>query len=275
MKDSVGRSEITPFKQRDLERLLSTQIGKAFGVYSKHQHEKWYTEDCYFIDCSAGDMAPHCSTSPKIFLDNLIKFKEFPARLYLVEQEPTGHTRPETFYKLRNNYCEKYKELIKQTLIRVFLQKINMQQLLSKFEPHKYRYGLLYFDPNGFTLEDYEALFEFLIGNSRMDVILNINITQLGRNRSVKKVPEFQKYHDFYLTTLLNRLNKKYIWIRDNSVLNIKSKKFTFVMIFATNMFDYNIGKNNSHFMSIDSPEGQNIIQKHNFTKTERKQNGN
>ena len=274
VNSSVGSSAITPFKQKDLERLLSIQIGKAFGVYQKHHTEKWYTEDCYFIDCSAGDMAQNCLTSPQIFLDNLLKFKEssFPSRLYLIEKTPTIPSEPNTFEKLKNNF-QIYKN--KRTITaRVILRHANMQKCLSQFTPHPYRFGLLYFDPNGFTFEDYEALFEFLKGNPRIDVILNINITQLNRNRPVKKAKGFEKYWDFYLSTLLHRLNKDYIWIRDNSILDIKSK-FTFVMIFGTNMFDYSIGKNNSHFVPIDSVKGQAIIQKHNFTKNERKQNGN
>lgn len=269
-KSTVGCSPITPFKQEDLKHLLSSQIGKMYGVWKKYKDAKWFTEDeVFLIDCTAGDMNKEKETSPKIFLESILKYPELPSKLYLIEENPNTYSDLWTEYQMR------YKPSIMQSEnSRVFLRNKNMQEVLGNFSASKFRYGLIYFDPNGFVKEDYEALFLYLEKNQKMDVVLNINIGMLNRLRPISKAEGFQKYHNLYLTTILRRLSKKYIWIRDNSQLQVCSK-YTFVMVFGTNMPNYDIGKQNRNFYPIDSIKGQEIIQKHNFTRKEREDENN
>lgn len=265
---SVGRSGTTPFKQTDLQQLISSQMDKAFKVYSKHKNKSWYSEeDNYFFDCSAGDMGTNQITSPEIFLDSLCNHQNLPSKLYLIEQ------KKKTFNLLENNYNNRWEKGI--SLIapntKVILKNKNMEDVLFNLAPNKYRFGLLYFDPNGFTLDNYCAISVFLKNNPKIDVVLNINISKLSALRQIKKAKGFEKYNNYYLTTLFSDLHKNSIWIRNNIHINsIKDhSKYEFVMVFGTNMDYYNIGPM-PHFYDINSIEGQRLVYKYNYTKKEK-----
>ena len=264
---SVGKSGTTPFKQKDFENLLSTQISKAYAVFKRHGNERWYQEeDTYFIDCSAGDMSPHEKTSPEILLNTLYKKYDFPTKLYLIDKNKT------TFNKLEVNYNNYQKsKLVQNPNLKVILKNTDMEECLFNIAPQKYRYGLLYFDPNGFTLYDYETISVFLENNPRVDVILNVNTSKLASLRQVKKAKGFKKYNNYYFTTLLADLHKQNIWVRDN--IQIRQTKdhspFEFVMVFGTNMPKYNMGAI-ENFVPADSIQGKQLIHQYNYTKQEK-----
>jgi len=294
MNSSVGTSAITPFKQEDLCNLLNDQIGFAFGVYQKWGKEKYYNNDCYqncFIDCTAGDMNPNSKTSPRTFLNKLREFKNYPSKLTLIEE------KPETFIELSNNVNTENKQsgyYISPSLFidDFYLQNnvkippdlkvlnISMQKYLSELHPNKYRYGLLYFDSNGFQMEEYNAVFNFLKQNPRMDVILNINTSKLNGLRNIHKNPHFKVYHNFYLNNLFQNLKKDYIWIRDNVKLkDIEDHcHYKYLMIFGTNTEKiilpkkYNFVLLNSK-LDNDKKRIENILNNYNLTQKE-KENG-
>ena len=60
------------------------------------------------------------------------------------------------------------------------LLRMDMCKFLNSLSPNKYRFGLLYFDPNGFTWDDYLAIFGFINSNQCMDIIINVNATQIA-----------------------------------------------------------------------------------------------
>jgi len=259
---SIGKSEITPFKQKDLQLLLSNQICKAYGVYRKYHKEKWYTEnDTFFIDCTAGNMEPAEPTSPQIILDSVLYYNKLPSRTYLIEKHE------ETWKTLKVNYKKTYKKRIESSKnSRVILRKSNLQKVLSRFSKNKNRFGLIYIDTNGGVLEDYMALFHFLDNNPRIDVILNVNTSILKRTRA-QGTSGMKKYNDFYFSSILEKINKKYVWVRDNS--NLRKNKHEFIMVFGTNMPNYNM-EIIPHFIPVNSPQGSQIVYKYNHTKKEK-----
>ena len=270
-QNHVGKSGTTPFKQTDLQDLLSAQIAKAYAVFKKHGNKDWYNEeDTYFIDCSSGDMNPNEITSPEILLRTLCNYYDLPSKLYLIERDK------KTFSVLKENYQLHWQSQISQMQnMRVILKNTEMEECLFDIAPNKYRFGLLYFDPNGGTKDDYATIGAFLRDNPRIDVILNINTIFLKwlRGIGVGNKQGFEKYEDFYLSTILNYINRENIWIRDNIQINGAKdySKFEFVMVFGTNMPHYYMG-DIKHFMPLSSFKGQQLLYKYNYTKAQKEE---
>ena len=277
MNNTVGHSEVTPFKQKDLDNILSVQIKKTRYVYKNTDKISWSIKNrevyCYFIDCSAGDMALDQQTSPSMFLKKLTSVKDLPIKLFLLEENP------KIYSQLVDNFNSCKKELDTSNM-KIYIRNHNMNKYLPKIRLGEYAFGLVYFDPNGFKLKDYEAIFNFLENNPRMDVLLNVSTTQIKRDRCLYKkksidngaltkaqIEAFRKYDEFYFSTLLDRLNKKYIWIRDNIILTDVKSKHNFVMVFGTNTGNYIMDGDLSHFASKDDKLGGKLIKKYNYTK--------
>lgn len=262
-KMKVGRSGTTQFKQRDLEILLKNQIGRTFGVYCKFSGEEWFdASEIYYIDCTAGDMDPKEVTSPQIFMEQLKKYKNLPSRLFLVEENN------EICDTLLHNY-ERYSLSYENKLGSIRIMRRNFRRFLKYIQPHRYRFGLIYHDPNVCLPKDYAPIFRFLNENPRMDVLLNVCTGWLNRIR-----PNTAKGHedsnDFYLTTILKKINKKHIWIRNNIDIRAAKNKsvYEYVMVFGTNHKSFKL--NTQNFIHIDSDEGKELIYQYNFNKKEK-----
>ena len=83
-------SAVTPFKQKDFQHLCKTCITKTIAVYKKYHDKSWFDANgLYFIDGSAGTMDAATLTSPQIFLESLLPFKNspIPIKVYLIEYE--------------------------------------------------------------------------------------------------------------------------------------------------------------------------------------------
>jgi len=288
-KTSVGTSGITPFKQEDIQHLLSKQIGNAAGVYLKCHKKYFYNNDVQncFIDCSAGNMNLNCKTSPFTFITTLRKFEYYPSKLFLIEKCKDTFCELEANFKIlneRSNYNvmpslfrEDYvmndnRKDICKVPPEIKILRTDMSKFLYSLSHNRYRYGLLYFDPNGFTLDDYIAIFDFINGNQSMDIIININVTQIARNRGVKKIKGFDKYHNVDLTILMAKFNqyKKTIYIRNNINLeqhNHIDSTNKFVLLFGTNNPNF-IMPGTYNFVQLNSKCGQDVINKYNYNES-------
>lgn len=272
-KSTVGRSSITPIKQEDIQNLLKDQIGKAYGVWSKYSNEQWYKEvslkgdiqNC-FIDCSAGHMDLTQHTSPRSFIEKLMQFKHYPAELFLIEKERETYNRLViNFHQLNgqnNNYFP-----------RVRILNEDMRDFLAELKPNKYRFGLLYFDPNGFKRCEYDAIIKFLSENPRMDLIYNINATQIVRCKGVAegnsdKATFFNGYKGLDLSRIISNINryKKVIYLRNNFHRRVQCVKHTtqFILLFATNNNGFVIPSKYG-FVPLNTSDGQSLITKYNY----------
>ncbi len=135
------------------------------------------------------------------------------------------------------------------------------------FPPNPYVFGLLYFDPNGFQIEPYEAIVNFCQKFPMVDLCLNMNTNMIQRTRMAPQT-SFDKYNNVYLSTILRKLNKKHTWLRDNEAIPAKNI-YKWLMVFASNWA--RSAPEQGHFHHIDSPKGQEIIAKYNFCKWELK----
>lgn len=288
-KSTVGISGITPFKQDNIQNLLSDSIGKFYGIWKKFRNEPFYfgeeNQNC-FIDLTAGDMDLERKTSPFTFISTLRKYPDFPAKLYLIEKDKT------TFRTLRHNVNKlnlKTNYNVNAPMFRddpdlcsvdaehcklppeVFLKNVDLSNFLGEFgtKNHKYRYGLLYYDPNGFKINDYRAIFYFIKNNERMDIIININAIQIKRNAGMNKIDGFKDYCNVDLIKVIEAIHKykKFIYIRNNIQLDetcCPKSHHKFILVYGTNnpKFIMNPGFN---FVSMDSKEGKLIIIKYNY----------
>jgi hypothetical protein len=282
---TVGRSGTTPIKQRDVSHIIESQVFKTYCVFNKalqkkalQQEPKWFddSEFCY-IDCTAGDMDLHFETSPKMFIDSLSfppdfksKLSDFESKLYLIEKNEC------TFDKLEKNwieYCTPKHEHHTTGGSVIHLQTINSNfiDVLKEIPKCRYRYGLIYHDPNTCIYEDYTAIFKFLRQNIRMDVLLNVNTGWLNNRARPNTAKGFEKYSNFYLVDIINGIKKKYVWIRDNTELDgvEDASRYEFVLLFATNMEGYDFPIQ-SNFVPAKSTEGEELIQKYNYNKKEK-----
>lgn len=288
---TVGKSGITPFKQKNVQDILSSRIGKCCGIWKREKDSAWYNQEerqNVFIDFTAGDMSNE-DTSPMTFIQTLRKYSFFPSVLYLIEKDKkTFQTLLKNIRKLnvKTNYnvispmFADDKELCTidaehcKVPPEIILKNMNLCEFLGEFHGiHKYRYGLAYYDPNGFKHQDYKCIFSFMNNNPRMDIIININVTQIRRNAGVKKYEGFQKYRNIDLKRVINILSrlKRNVFIRNNFTIEIDSKpKSThkFILVYATN--DPNMKMPVEYgFVSIQSEDGFQLIKKYNYDHEE------
>lgn len=267
---SVGKSGVTPFKQADFHHWCRCYINKTINVYEKHSTKEWIDPNLLFIDASCGDMDPKEITSPQIFIESLLPHsqKEIPVKLYLIDKNPKN------LRSTKKQCVKRYKEKLRKTNIEIFFRGNNAQEPLQDLGKSKYRFGLLYFDPNGFRIEDYTAIQNFLCNNPRIDVILNLNISimkrVMGAARGFDYKGKWALYKNQDFAKLLKELGKETIWIRDD--VRITQKKHIkrgnkFIMISGTNMpnFNPNLKKREHHFVPLNSAQGDELINKYHI----------
>jgi len=285
-KTDVGRSEVTQYKQQELAKYLPLQITKIIAArksvqkrQSKAPWQGWWTNESaiFLIDASAGDMNPDFITSPQLFLQESFRRKEDPIDLVLIERGFSSEGKNKNFELLQQRYDDQWKKDCPSN-VNVYLHKEEFQSWFEKlcsdikediglesYQEMKGVYGILYFDPNGFQVEPYESISKFCRKFPQVEILLNINTNRIIAHRKVS-AKGFEKYKDIYLSTLLRDIGKKFIWVRDNDSIPC-TNRYKFITVYASN---WEASKpNGGVFHKIDSPKGQEIIQKHNYSKKE------
>lgn len=257
----VGKSKITPLKQEDLSNLIMKQMGSAYGVI---RSKSWAENRFHLIDCTSGDMLD-IDSSPAAFINASLRFQDLNIKLELVEKDK------KTFYDLRKNVQWVHPEIAINFSERIKLNFVNkdiIDHLNNLFINSKWYFGFLYYDPNGWKVEPYIAISNFLKVNPRMDVAVNFNTTTIKRTRCVNN-DSFSKFHGLDFETSIKMLHKKNVWIRDHKAY-IKTTQ-GFVMVFGTNHPDFDFGKTGlENYHHWKSEKGIEIINDCNCTKKEK-----
>jgi len=293
---TVGRSGITPIKQKNVQDILSSRIGKCSGIWKKDKDSAWYNQEDKqntFIDFTAGDMSSD-ETSPMTFIQTLRKYSYFPSVLYLIEKDRktfqsllhnirklnvrTNYNVLSPMFKDDHDLCTVDAEHCKVPP-EIILKNMDLCSFLGEFQGyHRYRFGLAYYDPNGFKYQDFKCLFSFIRNNPRMDIMMNINATQIKRNAGVMKCKGFAKYRNISLDKVIKSIAqyKKTVFIRNNfaieSDFNPKSTH-KFILLYATNDPNQKM-PDEFGFVTIQSEEGQQLINKYNYGSKENKHSG-
>lgn len=289
---TVGKSGITPFKQKNVQDIISWSIGKFHGIWRKYKSEPFYNREEYqniFIDITAGDMDSE-QTSPFTFINTLRKFSEFPSKLYLIEKDrdtfqkllhnirkldvATNYNVLSPMFKDDQDLCT-IDELYCKIPPEIFLKNMDLCSFLGEFSntEHKYRYGIIYYDPNGFQIDPYRCLFNFIKNNAKVDVLININVTQIKRNSGVKKIDGFKDYRNVTLRKIISKLNnyKQFIFLRNNFEIEDKLEVKThtkFILVYGTNYAKCNMPAKFG-FVTLESEEGIQLIKKYNYDHEE------
>lgn len=233
---TVGKSEITPYKQACLRELVKDHVHKYIKIFVKHD---WIKSPYWLIDLTAGDMDLAEETSPRIFLDIVRSYEilgnGIPINIHFFEQD--SHT----FHKLRINvdtWLERlsYKER-KRIKPNIHLHHTNFINIANWVEmEHKWNYGFLYFDPNGIGgRRELEYLARFSRKWNAIDILMNISLTIL--KRCYKSGHPNHRYFNKDLQGLIKSFDKRYWWLRPPpEELN---RKFMWIMLFGTNMQNY------------------------------------
>jgi hypothetical protein len=274
---SVGRSAITPIKQEQVRSIITKNAFKAKCVINKYKEEEWLSKEAYFIDCTAGDMDPEKDTSPNIFFEVLNETNGLNSKLFLFEKDPKTYALLNK--NLTDRFCKPTISNGRNTRVEVnsmcydFNKVINdkkeipVEFILRKgVKKLKCRYGLIYYDPNSYNPDDHEAIYAFLEKNPYMDILMNINISWMNFARSNNRLEKYTEN----LINVSEKIDKKYIWIRDNIEIDkIKKKGHRFVLLFGTNMTGYTFNEN--HFYKLESTKGCELLENYAFTKKEKR----
>ena len=256
-ENSVGRSTATPYKQENLKTLIDVQLYKTCCIFNKHQKHRWCNSTYYIFDMTAGDGDLKFETSPSIFLNALCSVPGLQFKAFFVEKNKKTYLE---LQKNINHYLHLFQE---QEEKKYFQNNIYIIQGASEIKLKKFcnkkigswKYGVLYYDTNGFQQEPWNFMVDFAKKWNALDIILNFSPIQIKRNfgafpQYTKKLPE-----------LINVIEKKYIYIRDD--IKTKENKFKHIMLFCTNFGEYGNWKEANQFYDINSKEGKKIIKRH------------
>jgi len=262
---TVGRSKITPYKQLDLRDLFFDQMRSVGAVFKKYEGKDWLEKAYYLFDITAGDMGLDKKTSPRIFLSKLLENEGFNFKVFLIEKNKT------TFSELKKNVMNFIKEIPLIDERRYFRENVNCilgnnNKVLVRPEylngKHKWKYGLVYFDPNGFSYETWDLLSDFLGRWKALDVIMNLSA---AANKRCINNPKTLMHQGKRISHFIDMIPKSKKFIRDC----YSGDQHQFFMLFCTNWADYRICRNYD-FIDLDTYEGQQILERLDQTKEEK-----
>lgn len=260
----VGKSRVTPFKQKDLRDLFIRQLSLVKDVFDKKKDEKWLDPVYYLFDITAGDAELSEETSPKIFLEGLRYFRGLNFIAVFIEKEK------KTFERMKKNingFIDKIDDSQERECFReqvsYFWGKNHDVLDDGVFRDGKYKYGLLYWDPNSFTLKQWQLISRFSEEWNYLDLVVNINTTFIKRLRYNRHCSD---YSCFSLKDYIGMIKKDHKYIRTS----YNNDPHHWLLLFATNMPGYHICRPYD-FIPVSSYEGQQIIEKYGERLNEKK----
>jgi hypothetical protein len=177
--------ENTPEKQKGLSAIFTVLICAGNRILDKYERSRWEVDPCFWVyDLNAGPgvHANNSIGSPLILLNLLIKHTKRRCKLILFEND---HDRKGNFIDLCNNI--NMVDVPKR--IEVHPIKADHRDRLSSLYngSEKKRFGLCYQDYSGTPNFDVLSKFSHKSCNSKTDILINCNTTQIKRNRGLSK----------------------------------------------------------------------------------------
>jgi three-Cys-motif partner protein len=230
--------------------LIDMHMRMSQGAMRKGVLAGWADSRYWYIDLNAGPGYINGEPgSPAIALDCASTYPDLPLRAHFFDQDRDaidslyGHFRHETWTD-KVDIHEGDNRVMAANLARVL--------------PRRKAYGLIFADPNG-NMPPIEAIREILsVPNfgRYIDVLAYINATSIKRIRGAG-------LSDQFLLDGLQSLGKQYALIRTPST----AWQWTFVIL--TNWADFPVLKRHG-FFAFESPEGQAIASRINYSARER-----
>lgn len=264
---SVGYSDNTPFKQKQLWEILRKHMHIVKAIIRKHA----YVESTYlYVDLNAGS-GRYPINGELIYgspLQALAVAQQFniPFQGMLFERDPAtlttlrlelvrfGLTRSQEHPDLFHNFQHLMATICPgdyEVLARDFLAGLPSG-------PHKLHYGLVYSDENGAHIP-FPLLALFAERLPKIDILIHLGTT-------IPKLLRVSRIHDYHarLDELVHTVPKDFWLIRDG----IGQHQWTFLIGTDWDSFPKfrSLG-----FWPLESPEGANILRKLSLTTSERR----
>lgn len=238
--NGIGHSLATISKQHGFEKVISQHVSACGRILKKH--ESWAPQTYFYIDANAGcgsndDEA--CDGSPVVFLKNARRIGQ-QYRAWFVEIEP-GNSLYLRERVARWPACE----------VVTGDNREHVPQIINRLPRNAY--GLLYSDPNGVPNFDLLNLVSHHPNCSKLDILIRYTGSGVKRAGSIKLLD--------YLATI----NKKYWMVRDLE----SGDKWQWTFLLGLNWGGMSDWKSQG-FHWADSEQGQDIIERLNYTNRER-----
>lgn len=235
-----GQSWITPIKQENLGRILGQHLAICKNIFKKRSDSLFY----YYIDANAGsgyNDEADCEGSPLVFRREVQKAR-LPFVAYLVEQKA--------------EFCTALNVAIGAKSKMIVIEGDNRQvvPILICGIPRG-SYGLLYVDKNGIPDFDLLRQASWMPQIAKIDILIRCPATAIKRS-----LWQGQSR----LEDSIKSINKRY-WIVQEPLP--ESWQWTFFM--GLNWDGLRAMKKHG-FYYLDSPEGQRIMERLNYTNSEQ-----
>jgi hypothetical protein len=238
---TVGRSNITPYKQSCYKHILKENIFKSNCVWDKHDFDA--TDRIYHLfDLTAGDANPKIKNSPFIGLETLYDSDGLNFKYYLTEKTKSD------FVSLNNNVAD-WIEAIKIEDERLYFNE-NVHRLYGTFQKQlpqllermKWKFGMLYFDSNGCGgINDWDFITRTSWKWNTLEILINIQLNAL--KRCYKSTHPAHEPFNKLPSELLSEIDKRIWWVREF----VSNDTLRWVMFFGTNMEKYNLNRIDFH----------------------------
>jgi len=239
----TGRGQYTDLKQYHFSEFMNTHITVTQAILNKN---KWIANKYMYIDICAGDGGNDVDGSPVIASKILKKHQMKSERVFIEEN-------PKSFSMMKQRVNDETARFINA----------DHASILSKIKINNPAIGILYYDPNGDPFVRNRSLISDFYekkNSERIDFLLYAPLTTIKR---VKCSPKTRRCWGFIDD--IEDINKTH-WLIRNPV---GKQQWTF--LFGTNWPDFPKFKKIG-FHDINSPNGQKILLKGNYTKTEIEQ---
>lgn len=264
----LGYGQFTPDKAEAFRAILQMQMIIARAVIQKYQKQKYSSLPYLYLDLTAGpgysDFNKQIKGSPLIFLelanqplrigkskDKFLRPVPYEAHFFEKDAEFAARLENEiaSFRTLHDCqgltvHCADYTD-----------SATGVCAIWSV--PQKYRYGLIYVDPSG-NLPDF-GIFACLAKKfPRVEILIHISATVVKRRAQAHDIPE-------RLADLIEKIPKTHWLIREHR----QGDKHQWTFLMGTGDKKLFKGLKKMQFYSIDSPEGQRILERLNYTRRE------
>lgn len=251
--NNIGFSNCTPDKQDGLNKFLKLHFRIVQAVLKNSKNKTYSAFPKYvYVDTNAGDGANqhYGEGSPVIFLRAAFQAK-IPFKAYFIERESAN---VQSLQKIVKSFgAQSDVEIIEGDNKEILPKVVENIQIESR---RKAVFGLVYKDPNG------EPNLDLLNGVSRklekVDLLIRVPTRVLKRKANAPQC-DASRLFDF-----IHKIKKEHWLIRDTFVFD-RSHDWTF--LFGANFKTGDWKK--ERFYSLDSEEGQRILERLNYTKKE------
>lgn len=241
----IGRSMATPDKEDGFGKYISLHCKIVKAVFDKKNRRGWFPRKKYlYIDTNAGsgDNGPLGEGSPVLFLKAVKEYRlEYQA--HFIEREQAN---AESLRSITNDP-------------RVIVHEGDNSELIKLIVPEipKDIYGLAYHDPNG--CPDLMLIGYIAENLKKVDIMIRVNAAAMKRTRIAWRDKDKP-----FLADIINGVKKENWIIREP----LSNDKWQWIFLFGTNYTDWGAWKK-ERFYRVDSPKGQDILERLNYTTEE------